>query len=104
MHFFDRRMDVDELWDDLYLVALNTETGHKEWEKLVDCAKGAILAKNVEKGSSGSAQMGATQATNNSVMPDAVKAFSAAGRAGTQEKLLIHHWLHLPAPWYPCPG
>ena len=41
-----------------------------------------LLAKNVEKGASGSAEMGATQSTNNSVKADAVKTFSAAGRAG----------------------
>jgi len=40
------------------------------------------LAKNVEKGASGSAELGATQSTNNSVKSDAVKTFSAAGRAG----------------------
>jgi hypothetical protein len=41
-----------------------------------------MLAKNVEKGASGSAELGATQSTNNSVKADAVKTFSAAGRAG----------------------
>ena len=43
---------------------------------------GEHLAKNVEKGASGSAELGATQSTNNSVKADAVKTFSAAGRAG----------------------
>jgi hypothetical protein len=60
-------------------------------QTLADGGTAISMAKNVEKGATGSAEMGATQATNNSVLRDAVKAFSATGRTGTHEKLLIHH-------------
>ena len=50
-------------------------------QDIVDVNTGQVKIA-VEKGASGSAELGATQSTNNSVKADAVKTFSAAGRAG----------------------
>ena len=41
--FFLRRLAIKELWRDLYLVALDTGTGEKVWEKPADFVEGNIV-------------------------------------------------------------
>lgn len=39
IHYFERRIGDEELWKNLYLVALDARTGQKQWEKSIDFIK-----------------------------------------------------------------
>ena len=43
VEIFNRRLNVDQLWEDLHLVALDVQTGEKLWEKPAEFVKGTIV-------------------------------------------------------------